>query len=1478
MVSGVFFKGGKVYGGPKEGDTDTFLTQTFDNVVLSDFVHTGLILDTTSPVSGVASAKLIHQSGISQSFKEVRTVSERYRGLPMVVSITGKSGASLGNVTVLFRDETNSLDIQSSQQVSLTGSIRTLQFGVQIPSNCQSFSYTITALPESGAPETYIDDVTIKNYWVGSSVQGQTEYRIEVPAVSDTVDMGPITIAGSTTSPVKGVVVHDKLTYTRRGNRALIQFQYQQSSGGTNGSGNIQIILPAGLTVDTTRINASISEVGTVVGTGRLSTNGIGRLVDFSLSGSNTILLAGSEAGSNFIANYATFVMNSFFSMSGQIDIPILGWEDTVQQSFTSTDIVPSKAMVGNASIDVPIATEWINAGPIVVTGTTSNPTKGNVLLDKFWWRRNGDTMEARVEYQQNSAGTDGSGDYLLALPTGYEVDISKLTPDNVAEGVGAFQVNGNLGTAALQSNISIGLGSVSAYDSTRVRTSLIYSDQANNNNTGAWCSAFYAFGANANLTVSLEFRVPIKGWAVTEAKVWSATQSVVIEEIDVDLTIRGALGFGSTNTLVVRYNNANVVSIGNGVTYNSSATLGDSFTITSDGVYNINTTISGNTGAFGVGITKNATNLALDGNSQTALIASSYLPDQTSNVDMPVNWAGKLRAGDVIHIIRTFGTVVLSASATRSYITIAKQGSLKQVQTIADQKIDIPISELRFENASARGTDVEVNTILFTSLTKIVGDAFLVDSSNGTKITVLKDGIVSVSGFVYFSSNGYVYVTKNQAASVATTPEFMTGAGNNASSASAPVCNISGSFKVSAGDVLRVYSPSNAPTANIGTSLTLTHQEQRVAVAVTNVLPQFSESDTSIIVAGANGVGSVNNKIKRFSNILQNKGSSVTYVDSSTSGGSFTVNENGVYHISYMDSSGTAQHFAISKNAIGTTESNSLPSENVLADSFQSDLDSLTRANSVAWSGYLNAGDIIRAHIQGSYSAPENPTLVKFTIAKLGKPNVTGVDVTAFINVPQVKREYFNKASANFGSTNTNIITFNNALVYKNSLGSNGIISYINSSTLGDSWTALKKCRVSVSFGAQTVTLSNAGYELRLLKNDITGVSSATLDFAGGNVQTGGGPEVEAARLSGTYELEAGDVLRIYCNSGTGLWNAAGSAWMSLEAEAASDQILTTPETFSTDTAGLVYSSSYTLATLPTAPVGTFISYIYTTGTNTRTQTATAPTQTVDSMRSNGIQLFTRIYNVTSTAASPCIIAIQIGKGMKGISLNLYKGAGKDIAGSIDYNRTTAYNIGFTFKEYNEITGVLLLDCGWSVDGDEIIRIFQYTDGTTATNGYVVINASKNPALVGISTNTVAVRAVQSSGQVVTNTGVGFDMVWDANETFDTHSAFNPATGVFRAPRPAKYKVHAKIRANGTAWTVGTELGLLIYKNGVTQSVSATVAHANNTFEMHATITDIVSMATGDELKIQVETNRTGGTITISSNSVLNFLTIESI
>lgn len=110
-----------------------------------------------------------------------------------------------------------------------------------------------------------------------------------------------------------------------------------------------------------------------------------------------------------------------------------------------------------------------------------------------------------------------------------------------------------------------------------------------------------------------------------------------------------------------------------------------------------------------------------------------------------------------------------------------------------------------------------------------------------------------------------------------------------------------------------------------------------------------------------ANGYGSTNTMIRRFTNILLNQGADVTYADSATLGGSFTINKSGVYAFSYSDSFASAQFFGLSLNSAQlTTAINSITAANVLVMGITGGAGS---PQTVAATVYLQVGDVVRAH-----------------------------------------------------------------------------------------------------------------------------------------------------------------------------------------------------------------------------------------------------------------------------------------------------------------------------------------------------------------------------------------------------------------------------------------------------------------------------------------------------------------------------------
>jgi hypothetical protein len=62
----------------------------------------------------------------------------------------------------------------------------------------------------------------------------------------------------------------------------------------------------------------------------------------------------------------------------------------------------------------------WIGGGAIGINGTTTAPTKANVITDESFYRQIGSRQwEVAMVFNKAAGGTDGAGDYLLSIPAG---------------------------------------------------------------------------------------------------------------------------------------------------------------------------------------------------------------------------------------------------------------------------------------------------------------------------------------------------------------------------------------------------------------------------------------------------------------------------------------------------------------------------------------------------------------------------------------------------------------------------------------------------------------------------------------------------------------------------------------------------------------------------------------------------------------------------------------------------------------------------------------------------------------------------------------------------------------------------------------------------------------------------------------------------------------------------------------------------
>ena len=1340
-------------GGAGTADPDVLFAQDFDEATTGDFTQVGFVLNSTIPLHGAQSGMFFHDSVATLYAQQTITVDPKFRGVPITASINIKSTASDGNVTLVITDVTNSAtlstqNIQTDSQsigsltatsgsptisgftnsaintlsigmrvtgpdlavgatisainttlntITLsansltTGTVafrfsalpKTVQLGFSIPANCSQISYRINALPQTSA-ETYVDDLQFKNYWLGTSTQGQSEYTFEVPTVTEWAAYTP-TFTGF------GTVSTQAMYWRQVGSSIQIRGSFLV---GTSTATEARVSLPNSYLAS--------SDIATVAYAGDF------RIAAASQVTIGTVLMEPGVGYVTFSANYPVNANNPLVKVNGSTvttsntihlnaTLPITGLSATTENTVVTTDLVPAKAVLGNSTFEVPVLTDWVAYTP-TFTGL------GTVTNIESVWRRNGANIEIRSKFV---TGTHSAVEPRISLPNNYSTSSSVASPSLAGDFISSVFSTTFFGFKALIEP-SVSYITFGVQTSTNAATSKV-------SNASTQMSS--------SQTLSVLASVPISGLTATEEITVSGTQQLLTESSDSMIRLDTANGYGSTGTRVIRYTNIRQ-SLGSDILYTDSATAGGSFTVQTSGVYSISMTTTHNAATGSAAITKNASSLTTD---PASLAISEILAIDLAGSGSTNNlsWQGYLAAGDIIRAQSN-----TAAFTGVNIFTMTKQGSVSVINTTSDQKITIPTSELRFEGSSSRGSTA-TGIVKFDSIGKIRGDAFVVtsDANNGTFVTMTKAGKIDINAVLRYdtATSNTIAISKNQAILTAapTTAETLACTQVGTAAGANQLATVSYTGFVNVGDILRITSVV-APTADARSNFNLAFQEQRVAVSVSNVLPQFSESDSCIRVTSVNGYGSTATKIRRFSNLVQNIGTDVVYTDSATNGASFVTQTSGTYNVSYTDSFSGATQLGITLNQSSlTADVSSLTASEVLSTFTTS---AASYEGTCSWQGFLPAGSIVRAAANGGGTGEANIT--SFTISKVGKPNVTGVNVTPFVSVPQPEISEIRMESANSrGAVATRIVRFDTTT---KQIGSG--ISVTSDANNGTVFTVLKSGEINFTVSMLSSAVNQA---LFLTKNQSSLTSNPTQSEAMSTAQA----YTTGAVFSVSYQgsVNVGDVFRVSSDN-----NPATSTFnnVNITLDSPSSNILTPIESFSTDTASLTYASSatYTMTTLANAPVGTFITYTCAINTtDTFTQTTTAPTQTTADMNANGIRIYTRGYSAASTAASPAVVAIQIGKGLKGLRLDGFTAVSKGgQAVSFDsITNGTANFIGFAQKEYNPTTGVLILDAAAVYNSSQTTHAF-FTTGTggnfsSATDAYFVINASKSPALAGV-------------------------------------------------------------------------------------------------------------------------------------------------
>jgi hypothetical protein len=132
-----------------------------------------------------------------------------------------------------------------------------------------------------------------------------------------------------------------------------------------------------------------------------------------------------------------------------------------------------------------------------------------------------------------------------------------------------------------------------------------------------------------------------------------------------------------------------------------------------------------------------------------------------------------------------------------------------------------------------------------------------------------------------------------------------------------------------------------------------------------------------------ANGHGSGNTCVLRWSNIRKQTGTAIAYTDDSTNGGYVTITQDGLYTITACgQASGASSKIGIVVN--GTAGATALGTPLTYAQGVRAWMDTgnTGAVASCSWTGYLSAGDTVWAQDSGSDNAAN--TACSFTVCKI--------------------------------------------------------------------------------------------------------------------------------------------------------------------------------------------------------------------------------------------------------------------------------------------------------------------------------------------------------------------------------------------------------------------------------------------------------------------------------------------------------------
>ena len=376
---------------------------------------------------------------------------------------------------------------------NITANIATMNTTILTSSNNISSESISNAFVEINSTSANVNTILSSIVTVGTMFQGSVSQANVVSSATTVTTANTVTTSNNTTitgnvtdaNNNTNVYVQGNVLGNVTGNVIVSQSFFQSITGTATIGANTRTAALSGASFTLT-LNTAVGKAGQLI---TLIHNGTSLTQEYTIDGSGVETIDGT----------ATYIL---YTNKERLTIASDGANWLVMEHSATT--------------------AWANSGAVTINATSVNPTKAdsaNTTVDMSAWKREGDQCYFRYDYmwrKGTAIAANGTGDYLLVLPTGLSIATPTPHRANTIFFDGFSQSSwliAQLPTTGTLSHDTFYINSITCavYNTNTFR--LVYIDDASYNTWGSITNSLKGTGSTVNSSIILEIRFTHANW-----------------------------------------------------------------------------------------------------------------------------------------------------------------------------------------------------------------------------------------------------------------------------------------------------------------------------------------------------------------------------------------------------------------------------------------------------------------------------------------------------------------------------------------------------------------------------------------------------------------------------------------------------------------------------------------------------------------------------------------------------------------------------------------------------------------------------------------------------------------------------------------------------------------------------------------------------------------------------------------------------